>query len=118
MMFYSREMKPLRLEPLRQDEFEARIVAALEHQVEAPALPEDFSARVVAALPASLPRRSRWRAARTFSILSGVVLLAVMLWCAPRSVAGLQSPAFFVECAATAALAVLSAMVARFWRHI
>jgi len=111
-MFYSR-----RMEPLRTDSFEQRIVAALEREKDI-AVPVDFAARVAASLPAVRPARRKLHAARIAAVLAAVVLLVAMLWAAPRTSESFASIGFQVELGATVLLALLAGLMARAWRNV
>ncbi|MFC6646228.1 hypothetical protein ACFQBQ_11665 [Granulicella cerasi] len=108
-MFYAKDV-----EPLRQDDFEARLVAALEQQPTVEVSPA-FAAKVAVALPAAPPRRRVVHAGRVAAMASVAVLLMVVLWLAPHSVPDLRNIAFCVEMAAIAAMAMIALWLSRSW---
>ncbi|MDE1160780.1 MAG: hypothetical protein PW792_02410 [Acidobacteriaceae bacterium] len=112
-MFYAKE----EMEPIRQDDFEARIVAALEHAPAAPP-PAEFAAHVAHQLPAPRRHTRHLHVGRTASALAAVMLLALILWLAPRATASFLNLAFDLELLAITVLALLAWLLPRHWREV
>jgi hypothetical protein len=91
------------------ENFEARLTRALE-QAPQPAVPAEFATRVAAALPATRPRTRRVSVATTVAVLAAVVMLAGLLWLAPRSAPQFNNWAFDGEL-----LLVTYLMALAFW---
>lgn len=104
------------MEPMRQDSFEARIVAALE---QAPSVQpsESFAGELMSRVQA-LPRRARrGYAGRTGLLVFAVLLVGALLWLAPRATASFGNIAFDLEMLALALLAGLCCLLPKLWRE-
>jgi len=102
---------------MANNEFEARLTAALERRTE-PVVPADFSARVQAALPTAAPVRPARRMGRIVAGVALAVALVAMLVLAPHIRPSFSSIAFDAELLLLAELAAIASWLALKGREV